>query len=97
MSSESQAGVTRGTDALPTNKVKAWLLPNVPETVTVVNTNESHNMAHREGQFQVKFHGSTSWEESETLGWGERRTYETGLQPLSIRNNGRVSLSLEYE
>lgn len=95
-SSEGQAGVNRGVDDLPPGKVKAWLWPNVPVTVVVTNTNESHNLAHRDAVYQVKL-DDNSWGEPESLAWGEDRTYETGLKPVAVRNKGTVSLSLEYQ
>jgi hypothetical protein len=95
-SSEGQAGVNRGVDDLPTGKVKAWLWPNVPITVTVTNTNESHNLAHRDGLFQVKL-DDKSWSEPESLPWGEKTSFETGLKPLAVRNKGTVGLTLEYQ
>jgi hypothetical protein len=93
---EAHAGVNQGADDLPTGKVKAWLPPNVPRTVTVANSNQSGNLAHREGRFQVKFPGNTAWEDDEPLGWDESRSYETGMEPLMVRNSGRVTLSIRY-
>jgi hypothetical protein len=93
---EAQPGVSRGVDDLPPGKVKAWLVPNVPEVVRVANSNETHNVAHRDVSFQVKLAGSTKWVD-EALTWGEDRTYDTGLMPLAVRNNGRVNLTIMYE
>ncbi len=93
---EALPGVSRGVDELPPGKVKAWVLPNVPEVVRVSNSNQAHNPAHREVTFQMKFNDSTTWDD-EQLAWGESRSYETGLVEMKVRNNGRAGLTLSYE
>jgi len=93
---EAMPGVSRGVDELPPGKIKAWVLPNVPELVRVSNSNQAHNPAHRDVSFQMKFHGSTTWDD-EQLAWGESRSYDTGLVEMTVRNNGRVGLTLSYE
>ncbi len=93
---EALPGVSRGVDELPPGKIKAWVLPNVPEVVRISNSNQAHNPAHRAGSFQMKFHDSTTWDDEE-LAWGESRSYETGLVEMKVRNNGRAGLTLSYE
>jgi hypothetical protein len=93
---EAMPGVSRGVDELPPGKIKAWVLPNVPEVVRVSNSNQAHNPAHRTVTFQMKFHGGAAWEDEE-LAWGDSKSYDTGLVEMKVRNNGRAGLTLSYE
>jgi hypothetical protein len=93
---DPQPGIPPAVEDLPPGKAKIWMPPRSPTLVTVVNTNDQHNMAHRDGTFEVKFDGETAWE-GHALEWHESQSFDTGYKPFAVRNTGRIGLTIDYQ